>query len=486
MQRLMFLTILILLALSACAPGADGTPVEPPVTETPAPVISPIPILTEPPSEDEPDAVRQARQFLADELGVAADMLQLVAYQGVDWRNTCLGVEIPGEMCAEAITPGYLVELAYAGEIYSVHTNLDGSSIRRPVADPSDVAVPPLLGFSSADCIIVEMSATEIAFAHCGEATHTLVWTTPEHPAQLLAWVETYAPFTTDTYLGQLALRGTGGNVATAAEQRMIAEWAQQRLNEARTGRSDLLEEPALTFLREGGFVGFCDRVEVYLTGYAKTIDCRTTEAVIPLTASQLESFYFFVDHFAPVDYTQTDPATADALTIAITLAGTGSTTAGEADLRAMAEFASSLLAQATFAAFAPPEVAEAEEALRGYFHALHRADYILASRYFGGDTEILASWNPDILNDLPAWLDRGCNQNGLMCLPVRSVVYNGPDPEGGYQFLVEFNHADGTLFAQGPCCGEFASGPATSSFPVRVLPSGDLWFVLDLPPYVP
>ena len=61
----------------------------------------------------------------------------------------------------------------------------------------------------------------------------------------------------------------------------------------------------------------------------------------------------------------------------------------------------------------------------------------------------------------------------------------SGPDARGGYQFMVEFNQKDGSLFGQGPCCGE-TSGPTNYSFQFSVIPQGSKWLVMDLPPYVP
>jgi hypothetical protein len=50
---------------------------------------------------------------------------------------------------------------------------------------------------------------------------------------------------------------------------------------------------------------------------------------------------------------------------------------------------------------------------------------------------------------------------------------------------MVEFNQKDGTLFAQGPCCGE-TSGVVNTSFTFTVIPQAGGWQVMELPPYVP
>ena len=162
-----------------------------------------------------------------------------------------------------------------------------------------------------------------------------------------------------------------------------------------------------------------------------------------------------------------------------------GQKTADDATLRAILDYASTLTAQATFAQQAGPQVADAGLALVDYLKSLNSGDFALAARLYGGPTDHLQTWNPEIKNDLPAWLEQACKNNGLVCMLPRSVTHRGPDARGGEQFLVEFNNADGSLFAQGPCCGE-TSGPSTSRFLFSVLPAGNAWQVQDLPPYVP
>ena len=69
--------------------------------------------------------------------------------------------------------------------------------------------------------------------------------------------------------------------------------------------------------------------------------------------------------------------------------------------------------------------------------------------------------------------------------MAARTITYRGFDADGNYLFDVEFTSPDGTLFVQGPCCGE-TEGPTFSSFPFRVKKIESGFVVLDLPPYVP
>ena len=247
-----------------------------------------------------------------------------------------------------------------------------------------------------------------------------------------------------------------------------------------------LLPVFVLTWERTGGFAGFCDKVVVYESGSATISNCKGgIETTLRLTETQREQLDGWVKTLKPIEYTQSDPATADAMTISLFFAGSGAQQADEQTIGLISQFASELAAQAVFNLQAPPETAEAEQALRDYLTALHAGDFILGAKLFGGDTELLQTWNPDITNDLPALLERACAQNGLVCMTPRTVTYRGPDADGAYQFLVEFNNPDGTLFRQGPCCGE-TEGPSFTSFLFRVVKTESAYAVLDLPPYVP
>ena len=240
-----------------------------------------------------------------------------------------------------------------------------------------------------------------------------------------------------------------------------------------------------LVWERIGGIAGFCDKVVVHTTGLADISSCKGLEAKITLTETQREQVDGWVKTLKPIDYIQSNSAVADAMTIKLTLAGAGTQLADEATIHAIGEFAAELEAQANYNLNAPPEKDKAGQALRDYLIALNSGDYVLGSKLYGGDTSLLETWNPDITNDLPKLFERACTRNGLVCLLPRSITYHGPDLGGGWQFLVEFSNADGTLFRQGPCCGE-ASGPSFTSFLFRVVKIESGYAVLDLPPYVP
>jgi hypothetical protein len=245
-------------------------------------------------------------------------------------------------------------------------------------------------------------------------------------------------------------------------------------------------EISVLIWHRAGGFAGFCDEVIVYSTGRADISNCKgDTKTTISLTGTQREQLDGWVKTLKPIDYVQSDSAVTDAMTISLFLAGYGRQLADEQTIGLISQFAADLQMQANSNLNAPPEKEEAEQTLRTYFTALNSGDYILGAKLYGGETDLLETWNPDITSDLPSLFERACLQNGLVCLLPRTVTYRGLDLDGGYQFFVEFSNPDGTLFHQGPCCGE-TEGTSFSSFLFRVVKTKSGYAVLDMPPYVP
>jgi len=242
----------------------------------------------------------------------------------------------------------------------------------------------------------------------------------------------------------------------------------------------------ALIWERIGGIAGFCDKVIINESGSADITNCKgDIQTRIQLTAGQREQLDGWLKTLKPIDYYESDPAVADNMTISLNLAGEGSQKVDDKTLGSIFEFAADIASQAEFDANPPPEKSEAEQALREYLSALNKGDYILGAKLYGGSIELLQTWNPDITNDLPALLKRACTQNGLVCMIPLSVAYRGLDANGNYQFQVEFSNPDGSLFIQGPCCGE-ENGPSITSFLFRVVKAENGYVVLDLPPYVP
>lgn len=126
-------------------PASTAT-TEPPASLQPAPTAMPAtppntrPPEAAPPNTRPPEAASPATgfeaitdaavQFAAAELAVDPAAIQVVSVEEVVWNNSCLGVDVPGEMCMEVLTPGYRVVLNVNGQEVAVHTNQDASTLR--------------------------------------------------------------------------------------------------------------------------------------------------------------------------------------------------------------------------------------------------------------------------------------------------------------------------------------------------------------------
>ncbi|HEX6303682.1 MAG TPA: hypothetical protein VFZ76_05785 [Anaerolineales bacterium] len=93
------------------------------------------------PVGDFPAAVLATIDHLADTQNVSRENIAVIEYEEQNWPTSCLGLGEPGEMCLQAITPGWRIELRANGQTYIYHTNKSGNSIRRAVT-PIQVETP--------------------------------------------------------------------------------------------------------------------------------------------------------------------------------------------------------------------------------------------------------------------------------------------------------------------------------------------------------
>ncbi|MEZ4538585.1 MAG: hypothetical protein R3C43_01220 [Chloroflexota bacterium] len=129
---LLFLLIAVLAACgpTAAEPGAGdpaGTPLpqETPVVETPE-------------TGNDSDAIAAATAFLAGELGVAEDNIEVISTEQTEFTDSCLGLGQANESCLQAITPGWLILLEIDGQPYEVRTNETAEQVRLATNMPAD------------------------------------------------------------------------------------------------------------------------------------------------------------------------------------------------------------------------------------------------------------------------------------------------------------------------------------------------------------
>jgi hypothetical protein len=134
------------------------------------------------------------------------------------------------------------------------------------------------------------------------------------------------------------------------------------------------------------------------------------------------------------------------------------------------------------------PSPEHAADALLSFFSALANQRYPEAVRLYGGSYEVLRGWNPDHdPADLTGLWQLACGYNGLQCLGRAEIVRGEQVSRDDHRFVVRFYAPSGELFVLGPCCGATAEEmPPQSEFAFAVHRVGDRYLVQDLPVYVP
>lgn len=303
-----------------------------------------------------PAAAKKARTAAASALGVPLESVTIVSAEQVEWPDVCLGVPDPLELCAQVLTPGYRVLLSASGEQLSYRTDETGAVARRE-RQPDNTSDAPVTPAPATDAIIVmrrdtsgctdmQLDLDGVEFGACGEELAAGKFITGAFRADQLAELQRlYASFSASTSAGKIAFQGEGPLEASPVEQRMIAEWASLVVEEIKAGPG--AAQFGLGWRREGGVAGFCDDLAIDAGGHAVLYSCADTSAAPRwrrLTDGELALFYGWVDQFAPGMLEQTDPATADAMTISAFVAGRGTKEIDELSRDAILQFGAALL----------------------------------------------------------------------------------------------------------------------------------------------
>ncbi|MBK9094967.1 MAG: hypothetical protein IPM84_19815 [Anaerolineae bacterium] len=303
---------LLLLAqvLGACVPGAEtvrSTPTAAPDKQVSTPI---------PDKNTLPAAATLAQQTLATALGVTAAEVKITSVEIRQWRNGCLDLEQPGEMCTQAIVPGYLVMLEVNGQAYEYHTDMNGSAVRPAAATVN----PALRAAQQALANSLGKSATEITTV----AVEPITWRN-----------------------GCLEVEqaGAGCSEAQVSGFRIMLK-VDGRTYEVRTNQDGSLVVPVppsdtvLVWHREGGIAGFCDDLSITATGVVSGGSCKGKQGSnalhVSLDANQQLQLLTWLARYRPIDFLMKDPPVPDAMLQTLTFKGSGQTTATEADVNAL------------------------------------------------------------------------------------------------------------------------------------------------------
>lgn len=302
MKRLAFWIFILALSLTACAP--------------PTPALQPKPTDAQPlPTAEGPaagggtmtPAQTAALSLLSQTLSLSADQITLVSTEAMTWPNGCLGVERPGIMCTQALVDGYRVILEADGKEYEIRTNLSGSAaVLAGGAEVGSLVEIVLirqlagnLGLDEGGISVVSSEAVEFPDACLGVAMQDVMC------AQVLT-------------PGRIVVLEAGG--------------VQYEYRVSDDGRLIQPATLALTWSRDGGIAGFCDRLTVFRSGEVYGSSCKSqpdgTMGVLAdlLSSAEMDEFQAWMTEYGTVTLDASDPAgVSDRMTLTLNLYGSGS-----------------------------------------------------------------------------------------------------------------------------------------------------------------
>lgn len=292
------------------------------------------------------EAATALRQALVQRTGETPDAVRIDQVTGVTWPDTCLGAPLADESCAEVKTPGYRIEISAPDVRYVYHFDPVSTQIRLAAA-PDPHTGKPLLRWTSPapPCQDAIIGLDGLGFGACGGVQMPGDFTNPERKTELAAFAATYAPFDAQTPAGDIAFYGTGPHMTTPTEQRMLAEWARQVMEEAAGASQN--ERELLIWRREGGVINACDGLTVDVTGRAQASSCRGGEEIPVghrfLHPAELVQFYTWVDSLSLLDSRGSSPDNPGGLAVDLRFTGAGIDEATPADEEAMHIFAAAV-----------------------------------------------------------------------------------------------------------------------------------------------
>jgi len=240
MKGRLFSTLIVIVlfaALAGCAPAAS--PGEP----TPVSHGNPTPIpqddATEAPAGSSP-AEAAAVQALAGLLGIPVDQIRVVTVEAVEWPDACLGVSLPGVVCAQVLTPGFSIVVEADGRSYEFHTNLDASQIQAATVALNWHREGGIAGFNDTLVIFrpdeVHGSSARAEGDLSARLSEVL---SPEEIARWEKWLDEYGsvqiemkdPAVADAMSTSLSFEGFGSGQPSEAEKTAMLDWAQNLFN---------------------------------------------------------------------------------------------------------------------------------------------------------------------------------------------------------------------------------------------------------------
>jgi hypothetical protein len=318
MRRALFIVTILMMAITACAPGAAAT--AGPIIEEPTPTHIPV---------DLTPAQRAALTALAEQLNVSVEKITLISTEAVTWPDGCLGIVRMGVMCTQAKVPGFKIILEANGQKYEFHTNQDGSIVMlaegaQDSAEVEQVVIKQLaanLGLKESDISVVSSRTIEFNDACMGVAMEGVACAQVVTPGHIIV----------------LEANGVQYEYHTNADR--------SRIQPATL---------AMVWKRDGGIAGFCDTLTVFHSGevYANRCkpqpDGRMGTFANLLSSGEQRQFMDWMAKFGEENLDASDPVgVADRMMVTLELFGTGNKQLTKSDQQALFQFAQALYQKA-------------------------------------------------------------------------------------------------------------------------------------------
>ena len=78
-----------------------------------------------------PDVALNVQNYISETMSVPLESIEIKSVEQKDWPNACLGLPEGEEVCAEAITPGWLLTFNVNNQEYKYRVDQTGTVIRQ-------------------------------------------------------------------------------------------------------------------------------------------------------------------------------------------------------------------------------------------------------------------------------------------------------------------------------------------------------------------
>jgi len=304
-----FFTMVLL--LTACAPGAAEQPLSSIGDSYPNPTY-PAPSYPAPsyPNDDSPFNMTSAQiaalTHLSETLNLPADQIALVSTESVTWPDGCLGVQKMGMMCTQAMVEGYRIIFETNGKEYVVHTNETGNSV---------VLASYLDSNNPIEAVLIKQLSENLGL-----------------DAESVSIISNNPVEFNDTCLGVMMQDVMCAEVIIPGRIVVLeADGIQYEFHVSDEGTRIQPATFALTWKREGGIVGFCDNLTVFLSGEIYGNQCKSQPNATMgtfanlLSTEEKDQFNTWIEKYGSVTLDASDPkGVADGMTNVIVLFGRG------------------------------------------------------------------------------------------------------------------------------------------------------------------